>query len=81
MHIPFSMSDEPDLGDEFRGYTHEDNYNVDDPFRGVDQCIYSQRQIDELIRKSIRMKNEAYQEGYNKGLDEGYIRGYSTAII
>lgn len=48
MHVPFSMSDEPDLGDEFSGYSRDDPYDL-----GYDPYVttYTQSEMDDVINK------------------------------
>lgn len=78
MHIPFSMSDEPDLGDEFNGMTSYEDLPEPPPMRRGDggqeklKYTYTQSDVDRIIQQSIKMKNEAYQDGYNRGWNEGY---------
>ena len=77
MHVPFSMSDEPDLGDEFR--QHDDYYKSSPPEpppmrRGdgkverlkVDSVckykFYSQSEVDAIIQQSLVAQFQLRQE-------------------
>lgn len=79
MHVLFSMSDEPDLGDEFR------TYDIDEPTVDNSKEIllrpwkptYTNAEVREitsaLIRRSIQYQRQAYEDGYNqakKDMDE-----------
>lgn len=52
MHIPFSMSDEPDLGDEFRSYLQEDEWFVD--LEDRTPTLYTEAQVNNLLREQAR---------------------------
>jgi hypothetical protein len=48
MLVPFSMSDEPDLGDEFSGYSRDDQY---DSMVHYTPTTYTQSEMDEALLK------------------------------
>lgn len=74
MHVPFSMSDEPDLGDEFKGsYENTCEFHTFDYHNEpVREKTYTETQVHEMIRglikKSLELRDEAYWEGFNEGL-------------
>lgn len=68
MHIPFSMSDEPDLGDELKYEPLSEVYHFNDQPK---VRTYSQSDVDKIIRASIKMRDEAYQDGFKDGYDKG----------
>lgn len=49
MHVPFSMSDEPDLGDEFRGYSRDEPYDWE--YESPIITTYTQSEMDEALLK------------------------------
>lgn len=75
MHIPFSMSDEPDLGDEFKSHYFDEQTVVDAERIKIIKSpkTYSQQlddTIKQIISQSIKMRDEAYSEGFNEGYQE-----------
>lgn len=59
MNIPFSMSDEPDLGDEFKGiggdYEHIEPLSFDKP-------LYTQEQMNMVILANIAARQDLQHE-------------------
>jgi len=50
MHVPFSMSDEPDLGDEFKGIGGDYEHIEPTP---IDKPIYTQEQMNKVILANL----------------------------
>jgi hypothetical protein len=69
MHIPFSMSDEPDLGDEFKG--HYDNEFLTEPEPWMEKPrLYTQEDMDKVIQQSLSAQRQAFWDGYDHGKEE-----------
>lgn len=80
MHVPFSMSDEPDLGDEFKQdvedyqISHDNERARDDLLLKPRQPIYTEQEhntlmgeaIRRIVIKSLEARDEAYWDGYNQ---------------
>lgn len=58
MHVPFSMSDEPDLGDEFKSYIKEDDWFVD--LEDRTPSFYTESQVNHLLREQARKMIEQH---------------------
>lgn len=55
MLVPFSMSDEPDLGDEFSGYSRDDQYDWE--YEAPYVTTYTQSEMDDALLK-MRISNQ-----------------------
>lgn len=71
MHVPFSMSDEPDLGDEFNGTTSfasHDDY-LEPLVEATPRRTYTQAEVDLILMKMVSRHQEAIDDLRNEILD------------
>lgn len=69
MLVPFSMSDEPDLGDEFSGYSRDDHY---DSMVHYTPTTYTQSEMDEALLK-MRITHQKTVDMYRDEIVRLYL--------
>lgn len=80
MHIPFSMSDEPDLGDEFKSYTNEDHAETPISWKSIYEPVYSERDLQEL-EEDLMYAREALRDVIDWANDpNGFSRNALIAV-
>lgn len=67
MNVPFSMSDEPDLGDEFKGYSRDEEY--ESTYESAYRTTYTQSEMDEALNKMRIAHQKTIDEYRNEILE------------